>query len=228
MNLIKCVIGRGSDRVKCIKRYSSFADKVFCIGRNKTGTTSIAAALNELGYRVAPQRPAEMLLEDWSRRDFKKLKRFCRRYDAFQDVPFSYPFTFQEMDQAFPHAKFILTVRDSADAWYRSLTSFHAKGTGAAGIPTAEDVKQHPYRYQGYVWDCQRWLYGISEEQAYDPDLYKAHYEAYNAAVIDYFRWKPGKLLVLNVKEPFAYWNLANFLGKSVAKDTVFPWENKT
>lgn len=76
--------------------------------------------------------------------------------------------------------------------------------------------------------DCQRWLYGISEEQAYDCDLYQAHYEAYNAAVIDYFRWKPEKLLVLNVKESFAYWNLANFLGKSVAKDAAFPWENKT
>ncbi len=228
MNLIKRVMGRGSHGLKCIKNYSYAAEKVFCVGRNKTGTTSIDAALRKLGYRVAPQEPAEWLTEKWSRRDFKDLSRFCLRYDVFQDVPFSYPFTFQEMDQRFPNAKFILTVRDSADAWYRSVTSYHAKGTGAAGIPTAEDVKQHPYRYKGYVWDCQRWLYGISEEQAYDSDLYKAHYEAYNAAVIDYFRWKPEKLLVLNVKEDRAYWKLAQFLGKSVPMDSEFPWENKT
>ena len=95
-------------------------------------------------------------------------------------------------------------------------------------FPTAEDVKQYSYRYQGYLWDCQRWLYGISEEQAYDPDIYKAHYEAHNAAVIDYFRWLPDKLLILNITEDQAYWKLAQFLGKTVSKDAQFPWENKT
>ena len=106
MNLIKRVMKRGSHGLKCIKNYSYAAEKVSCVGRNKTGTTSIKRALSDLGYRVALQEPAELLLPEWSRRDFKKLKRFCLRYDVFQDVPFSYPFTFQEMDQAFPNAKF--------------------------------------------------------------------------------------------------------------------------
>jgi hypothetical protein len=228
MHLIKRIISRSSSGLKYIKNHFYAAEKVFCVGRNKTGTTSIDRALRDLGYRVAPQEPAEWLTEKWSKRDFRELSRFCLKYDAFQDVPFSYPFTYQQMDQSFPNAKFVLTVRDSADEWYRSVARFHSKGTGGKGVPSAEDVKAHPYRYRGFVWDCQRLLYGISEEQAYDPDIYKAHYEAHNAAVIDYFRWKPGKLLVLNVKESFAYWNLANFLGKSVAKDAAFPWENKT
>lgn len=214
--------------IHCLRGYSYKAEKIFCVGRGKTGTTSLSTALSQLGYRVAPQKPAEMMLEQWSKRDFTRLKHFSLKFDAFQDVPFSNPYTFQEMDQTFSNAKFILTVRDNADEWYRSVTRFHAKGSGSKGIPTAEDVKQHPYRYRGYVWDCQRLLYGITEEQAYDSRIYKAHYEAHNAAVADYFRWKPEKLLILNVKEDRAYWKLSKFLKKSVPLDSEFPWENKT
>jgi hypothetical protein len=214
--------------LKAVKGHSHRAHKVFCIGRNKTGTTSVDAALRDLGYRVAPQESAEMLLQEWSKRDFNKLKRYCLRYDAFQDVPFSYPFTFQEMDQAFPNAKFVLTVRDSAEEWHRSVSSYHAKLFSAGPRATAEELKQAKYCYDGYMWDCQRLLYGIDEGQEYDLEIYKAHYEAHNAAVIDYFRWRPEKLLVLNVKEERAYWKLANFLGQSVPVDAQFPWENKT
>ena len=113
MHLIQRIISRSSSGLKYIKNHSYAAEKVFCVGRNKTGTTSINRALRDLGYRVAPQEPAEWLTEKWSKRDFRDLSRFCLRYDVFQDVPFSYPFTFQEMDQRFPNAKFILTVRDS-------------------------------------------------------------------------------------------------------------------
>jgi hypothetical protein len=222
------MLNRFRSFLRSLPSRSKRAEKVFCVGRNKTGTTSLNSALNEMGYRVAPQAPAEMLVEDWARRDFKALRRFCLRYDAFQDVPFSYPYTFQYMDQAFPNSKFILTVRDNADEWYQSVTRFHAKGSGAVAIPTAADVKKHPYRYKGYVWDCQRWLYGIEEKQAYDPVIYKSHYEAHNAAVIDYFRWKPEKLLVLNVKQFGGYQELSKFLSKEVPAGAVFPWENRT
>lgn len=85
--------------------------KVFCVGRNKTGTTSIAKALRALGFKVGDQARAETLIEDWARRDFRKIVRYCRTADAFQDVPFSWPHTFEALDQAFPQSKFILTVR---------------------------------------------------------------------------------------------------------------------
>ncbi|MEW6132914.1 MAG: sulfotransferase [Pseudomonadota bacterium] len=101
--------------------------KIFCIGRNKTGTTSLAAALRELGVRVGNQKPAELLLKDWAVRDFRRLVAYCHTAQAFQDIPFSLPYTFQAMDMHFPESKFILTVRDSADQWYHSLVKFHKK-----------------------------------------------------------------------------------------------------
>ena len=49
------------------------AAKVFCIGRNKTGTTSVERALQDMGYRLGNQRAGELLLEDWARRDFRRI-----------------------------------------------------------------------------------------------------------------------------------------------------------
>jgi hypothetical protein len=95
--------------------------KIFVIGNNKTGTTSLSAALQALGYRMGRQATAELMMEDWGIRDFRRLIRYCHSADAFQDMPFSKQYTFQAMDAAFPGSKFILSVRDSDEQWYRSM-----------------------------------------------------------------------------------------------------------
>lgn len=43
------------------RKYRNTA-KIFCIGKNKTGTTSMARLFRELGIRVGPQREAEKLM----------------------------------------------------------------------------------------------------------------------------------------------------------------------
>ena len=95
--------------------------KVFCIGLNKTGTTSLKKESGLQGYTVGNQRQAELLFDDWVKRDFKRIIRYCHTAEFFQDAPFSYPYTFIALDQAFPGSKFILTLRDNADEWYYSF-----------------------------------------------------------------------------------------------------------
>jgi len=214
--------------VRFIEGMRSSADKVFCIGRNKTGTTSLNTALNNMGYRMAPQGPAELLIEEWSRRDFKKLASYCRYYDAFQDTPFSCPYTFIALDQVYKNAKFVLTIRGSADEWYQSLTKAHSKLFGGGDLPNSRQLKEAEYRYKGYMWDVHRLLYGVIEDQEYDKAIYSDHYNRHNEMVINYFRWRPEKLLIINVSDFNAYKNLAMFLGKKVADDADFPWKNKT
>lgn len=85
--------------------------KVFCIGRNKTGTTSLKKALSEFGYLIGDQRAAERLIDAYAIRDFGPIMSYCETAEAFQDVPFSWPYTYVVLDQAFPNSKFILTVR---------------------------------------------------------------------------------------------------------------------
>jgi hypothetical protein len=192
--------------------------KVFVVGRNKTGTTSMAAALKSLGYRLGNQQEGELLIEDWARRDFRSLIAYCRKADAFQDSPFSRNYTFQAMDMAFPGSKFVLTIRDSAEQWYDSLIRFQSmrleKRTGERRLPTEEDLRQDPYIYPGYLWRVRELVRGVSEGvELYNKDALCREYNEHNARIQDYFRHRPDHLLVLNVSDPMAMEKLCRFLG---------------
>ncbi len=202
--------------------------KVFGIGNNKTGTTSLKVAMRDLGYIVGRQQEAEEMLGQWAKRDFKQLVKYCRCAEFFQDAPFSKPFTFVVLDHEFPNSKFILTVRNNAEQWYDSLTTYHAKKWGKDGrIPTKEDLTNATYIYKGMPWEANRWFYPTPEDTPYKKDILIKGYEQYNENVKEYFRHRPKDLLVLNVAENGAFMKLCNFLGHTTEKEN-FPWENKT
>ena len=211
------------------RRLGAFSGpKIFGIGNNKTGTTSLRIAMKELGYTVGVQTPAERLLEDWAKRDFKKIIRHCRTGEFFQDFPFCVPYTFVILDHEFPGSKFILTVRDSPEQWYDSLTRFHSKKWGVDGkIPTKEDLQNATYIWKGRPWEANRYSYDTPESEPYKKDILIRSYVNYNESVIEYFRHRPEDLLILNVAKKGAYKKLGDFLGKDV-KQINFPWENKT
>lgn len=201
--------------------------KIFCIGANKTGTTSLKAALEELGIIVGNQRIAELLFDDWVRRDFRRLIRYCHTAQAFQDAPFSYADTFVALDQAFPGSKFILTVRDSSEQWYQSLTRFHSKLWGNGAIPTAEDLKNAEYLYKGFAYDTKKMVHRTPDNNIYDKETLIRFYETHNTTVINYFAYRRDDLLVINVAEKDSYQKLCQFLGVTPVRSD-FPWENKT
>src|SRR5690554_812633 len=72
--------------------------KIFGIGANKTGTTSLKAAMRAMGYSIGDQRIAENLVTDWAKRDFARIVEYCRSAQFFQDIPFSKPYTFVVLD----------------------------------------------------------------------------------------------------------------------------------
>jgi len=189
--------------------------KVFCVGRNKTGTTSLGDVMTRLGYRAGDQPKAELLLEEWARGDYDAIERLCRRRDFFQDIPFSLAGTFQAMDRAFPKSRFILTVRSNAEEWYESLLRFHTKFVGAGRLPTAEDLRAFEYRTPGWLWRTQELVYGVDEGTLYDRDLYVRHYEQHNESVRSYFRDRPRDLLELDLSQSDALGKLCDFLGRS-------------
>ena len=152
---------------------------------------------------------------------------YCYTAQAFQDIPFSLSFTFQAMDQKFPGSKFILTVRDSAEQWYNSLTRFHAASFGNGHIPTLEDLKAAEYIRRGWAYEANRLLYNTPPDDLYNKDMLIALYNAHSDAIQEYFRHRAGDLLVLNVAEPGAYDRLCDFLGKPHT-GKAFPWENRT
>ncbi|MDH4203787.1 MAG: hypothetical protein OEV87_12970 [Phycisphaerae bacterium] len=225
--MVKLYLSCSRPRINSSNR---FQGKVFCIGFNKTGTTSIGQALIEFGYSLGSQSVAEMLLIDWHRQDFDRLIRFCQTADAFQDIPFSLPGTYRHIDEAFPDAKFILTVRDTEQQWFQSLVRFHTKwfSSDKSRLPDENDLKNALYLYKGSVLDAMRMVFNYPTVALYDEAYYTQLYQQHNQEVTEYFKDKTGKLLKLNLSHPIAYQELAAFLNITVSDKSRFPWKNKT
>src|SRR3954469_8228837 len=178
--------------------------KVFCIGFTKTGTTSLERGLRDLGYRLGNQHQGESLLPHYVSRNFRPIVEFCLSADAFQDAPFCFPFTYVALDQSFPNAKFILSVRDDAEQWYRSIVRFHGNGFANGRVPTKDDLVKAEYSYPGYVWDSFRAVFNPPENDVYNQATLVSQYERHNAAARDYFRFK-SNLLEINLSQGGAY-----------------------
>ncbi|MGZ5435074.1 MAG: sulfotransferase family protein [Pyrinomonadaceae bacterium] len=200
------------------------AEKIFCIGFPKTGTTSLEQALKDLGYRSGNQRQGELLLKAYAARDFKAIVEFGLTADVFQDAPFSFPFTYVALDQSFPNAKFILSVRDDADQWYRSLVRFHGNLFAGGRIPAKADLLRATYCSPGYVWEAMRLVWNTPEDDIYHKPTMVSYYDRHNADVRDYFRFK-SNLLEINLSDNGSYKSLCRFLGKEPVADD-FPWLN--
>jgi len=210
---------------KGLKGYSQ--RKIFCVGRNKTGTTSVKKAFKDLGFVVGNQRKAELLLPYYKEKNFTPIIEYCKSAEAFQDFPFSFPDTYRHLDEAFPNSKFILTIRNNAEEWYYSLTSFHGKFFGNGKIPTATDLQRADYVFKGWAWECNRLLYQTPEDDPYNKAMLIKHYLDHNEKIINYFRGRPYNFLVLNLAEKESYKKFCNFL-EIESPFTEFPWENKT
>lgn len=201
--------------------------KIFCIGANKTGTTSLKKAFEDLGYKVGNQRQAELLLHPFLNGNYQVIVDYCYSAQVFQDFPFSWPELYKYLDKAFPNSKFILTVRDSSEQWYQSITKFHAKLYGKGKIPTKEDLMNATYIFKGRPWITHSAKFHVPEHDPYNKKILIDQYEKYNRDVIEYFKNRPDDLLVLNLSDEDAYEKFCEFLNIDSPFDK-FPWENKT
>ncbi|CAK8698376.1 unnamed protein product [Clavelina lepadiformis] len=107
--------------------------KVIVAGFPKTGTTTMCTALTILGYKTYD------FFEHYSYRgdDWNKLlesggsvddfKRMYQDVDAVTDVPACY--FWEQIHEAFPDAKIILSIRDE-DAWYKSFSKQFVTSNG--------------------------------------------------------------------------------------------------
>lgn len=200
--------------------------RIFCIGRNKTGTTSLKKALSEFGYIIGDQVKAELLMKEYKNYNWKPILEYCKTAEAFQDVPFSSPYTWLILHEHFPNAKFILTYREP-EKWYKSITSFHSKlFTESIRTPIKKDLQEAEYRYKGFVWEINRAVYKTPENDIYNKEELIENYNAHNYSVMHYFKDNPN-FLAIDVSEKNSYQQLALFLGKKPIHDS-FPHLNRT
>ncbi|WPZ33693.1 sulfotransferase [Thalassobaculum sp. OXR-137] len=214
-------------------------NKIFCIGYNKTGTTSLEQVLRLYGYRLPDQHEQEIRLsKQVFSTNYQEMKGYCSRFDAFQDMPFSQGLTYVAADALFPDSKFILTERDS-DAWFASMCNFHRKvfQAGEMSKLTEEDIRDRfTYLYPGYVHDTKTMLLSVFRggerevrwDKLYDKDYYVGMYESRNAEIKRYFSNAPDKLLVIDITQEQDTAKICEFLNIPTHMKIAVPHSNQT
>ncbi|WP_251964090.1 sulfotransferase family protein [Salinibacter ruber] len=174
--------------------------KVFGIGLNKTGTSTLAACLQELGFRHTSCNWE--LTKAVQRKNLSPVFEHADRYESFEDWP--WPLIYEELDQRYDEAKFILTRRASPEVWFSSLKR-HALRTG-------------PTKYRKIAYGHEMPL-GKKQEHI-------RQYRAHNSAVRRHFEDREEKLLEVCWEEGDAWTELCEFVGRSVP-NADFPHEKK-
>src|SRR5215217_9330431 len=103
-----------------------YRSKVFGIGLSRTGTVSLAEAMNVLGIKTIHFPCDEQTFEDLRMGNYDL--RILEEYQGAVDTPVA-PF-YAQLDSHYPNSKFILTVRDK-QSWLKSCAAF---------LPTTGDL----------------------------------------------------------------------------------------
>ncbi|SDS69462.1 hypothetical protein SAMN04515667_2759 [Formosa sp. Hel1_31_208] len=197
---------------------------VFCIGMNKTGTTSLGVFFENHGYKVFNQAKGELLLSNYINEDFEKIINSCEKskMQVFQDVPFSLPKTFKYLFEYFPNSKFILTVRSSPEEWYNSILKFHSEFYHNGQKPTLESLKNSNYVYKGWSWDLMNNVFFDNNIELYNKEVLMKKYKDHINDVQNYFSVNESKdrLITINLSEKNDFEKLITFLKiKTIAKN---------
>lgn len=183
--------------------------KIFCIGLNKTGTSSLDEAFKILGFKSVHFNCNKGNIKNIIEKNYKNgdtLLLGIEDYDAYSD--WNNPNTcylYKEFDKVYPNSKFILNTRNFED-WLLSREK-HLKKK-----PNLKELqKKHP----DSAW------YNIDKE-AWTKEWQEVHED-----IITYFKDRPEDLLIINVPSGEGWEKLCPFLGVPIPNQT-FPQKNKT
>jgi Sulfotransferase domain len=193
--------------------------QVIGAGFGRTGTLSLQAALERLGFDPChhmlevPKHPAQIAL--WNRvadGGTIEWEDIYAPYKASVDWPGA--FYFAELAARYPEAKVILTTRDP-NSWYDSINETVFKAQAAAGLTQGELPADHPMRFGAIIIVKNTFGYDLSRESAI------AAFERHNAEVRR--RIPPENLLDYDVAEGWE--KLCSFLGVPIPEEP-FPRSN--
>tara|TARA_R110002020_G_scaffold268819_3_gene484100 strand:- start:40643 stop:41281 length:639 start_codon:yes stop_codon:yes gene_type:complete len=194
---------------------------IFCLGWNRTGTRTFDQCLRLFNIKSAHWPGVKHLCAAWAEKNWSRFKHFVvtSPFDAFSDAPWCFPEVYRHLDDFFPNAKFVLTIRDE-DKWissYKNLYERHVENhSNLTEIPLISNTEEygwiHPIIFEG----C-RIITGNEK-------IYKRIFNKHNDEVISHFQHRPEKLLVIDWEKNGSSWDtLAAFLEKDIPEQN-FPW----
>lgn len=182
--------------------------KVFCVGMNKTGTSTMKHCfrLLELDPISCPSERSDMmwqLVRQFYRdRNHAPIVEAAANFRSFEDRPWNMWEMYKHLDISYPDSRFILTVREP-ESWWRS---------------TERWVKiKKPAMMENYMAQ-------LNAEEFTKAELTKGYLQ-HNDDVIRYFEGT-DKLLVMNLEEGDGWSKLCDFLNMDVPNH-AFPHVNR-
>lgn len=181
--------------------------KIFCIGLNKTGTTSLHEAFGILGYKSIHYHDNESrLLHEFIYGNFNNGRPILEGiddFDAYSDwIAWKPERIFPKFDQEYPGSKFILNTRN-IDDWLRSRV---------------KHVERNQERFARTKDPNIKWL-------TIEKDAWAEEFTTYHAFVRAYFKDRKSDLLEIDVAKGEGWELLCPFLGVAVP-DVPFPVAN--
>ena len=175
-------------------------NRIFNIGLNRAGTTSLTEALNLLGVRAVHHKHEGIRLYDLMRANGQAKRPLLDgldQYDAFSD--FAGREFFVRLDRQYRYSKFILTTRE-LESWLDSRERKVQKNLASPNY-------HHSFR-------------------SVDRDGWVKHRVEYLAALERYFAGRAADFLVINIPAGEGWEKLCPFLGLPIP-DLPFPFRNQ-
>jgi hypothetical protein len=204
----------------------SARQKVFGIGFQKTGTTSLGQALRLLGYKTISTEDKKRCWQGLLNGiPLDELAYCLDPWDAFEDNPFFWPHIGEERRPfyewaivKYPDAKFILTSRASTEIWIKSLVG-HLKRKkiypGGAKPGTQKFVKRAR-------------VYGTEAVSTMNLELFAEVYDNYIRDARAYFTENaPDKFLDVCWENGDGWNDICPFLGCQKPLSNKFPHQRK-
>lgn len=197
--------------------------QVIGAGFGRTGTLSMKAALEHLGYDKCHHMVEVLMTDDPTQLDYWDAvgkgerpgwDKIFEGYQASVDFPSS--IYWKELAEAYPEAKVVLTVR-SFESWYKSATgTIYAVGKKQPAwtrlIPKPRKIDRMT---KNVIWTGK--FDGKFEDKAHAEKVWNAHIDEVKTTL------PPERLLVFEVKDGWE--PLCAFLGKPVP-ERPFPRVN--
>jgi hypothetical protein len=195
--------------------------QVIGAGFGRTGTMSLKAALEELGfgkcYHMIEVFKHPSHVKVWEAAASGEAVDWPRLFDGYEAaVDFPVAGFYRELMSTYPNAKVLLTVRDQ-QRWYDSTleTIYKSALVNAWALVFVPGFSRLRHMVQATIWD--RLFDGRFEDKVYAIQVFNRHNEEVKRVV------PPEKLLVFNVSEGWK--PLCNFLGVPVP-EKPFPHLN--
>ena len=191
--------------------------QVLGVGLSRTGTSSLAKALEILGYKTIhfdDECLNDIIFNYTDNFDF----RCYDHVDAVLDIPSAY--FYDEILTAYPDCKAILTVRDP-ESWFKAYVAHEARTQDRWNIAKMRKEHSDPGPIQWFPIAHRRIVYGSHSVRPY---IYKKKYRDHNRHVqqdID-----KDRLLVMDIFNGAGWPELCGFLDRPIP-DIAFPCVNR-